>query len=132
MCSRVDLKGDVDGRHGKFSGAFTEDQVGISSKSGDDMASRQCCDVVTNFEARTMVAAGVGDEALVVGVQEGGVSDVVGGHEVEEGFWMHWKGGRLDGAARRRASCQCPFFNRQRPKAASRPGDVTRMHTQTL
>jgi len=45
--------------------------------------------MISNFEATKVVEAGAGDKVLIIGVREGVGGDLVGGHEVEEGFGMH-------------------------------------------
>jgi hypothetical protein len=86
VCCRIDLESDVNRRYGVFGGAFAENQIGISSESGDNMASRSGWDMIANLKARAIF--GARDAVFVIGVKEGIMGDLVGRHEVEECFWM--------------------------------------------
>ncbi|CZR65255.1 uncharacterized protein PAC_15155 [Phialocephala subalpina] len=60
-------------RYGVFAGAFAENQIGISSESGDDMASRPGWDMIANLKARAVFRAR--DAVFVIGVKEGIMGD---------------------------------------------------------
>ena len=86
MCCRIDLESDVNRRYGVFAGAFAENEIGISSESGDNMASRPGRDMIANLKASAVF--GAGDAMFIIGVKEGIMGDLVSRHEVEECFWM--------------------------------------------
>lgn len=86
MCCRINLESDMDCRHGVSGGAFGENEIGISSEPGDDMASRPGGDMIANLKART--ALRVRHAVFVIGVKEGVMGDLVGRHEEEECFGM--------------------------------------------
>jgi hypothetical protein len=66
---------------------LAENQIGISSESGDNMASRNGRDMIANFKARRAFA-GARHEAFIVRVKEGLLRDLIGWHEVGERFRM--------------------------------------------
>lgn len=74
-------------RHRAPGAALTENQISISSESGDDMAARDRRHTIANFKAKCAFTR-ARHEAFIVRVKEGVIGDLIGWYEVEECFWM--------------------------------------------
>jgi hypothetical protein len=82
----MDLESDVNRGHGVLVGASAENQIGISSESGNDMALRRGWHMIANLKSKAPF--GARDAVFVIRVEEGVIGKLIGRDEVEEWFGM--------------------------------------------